>query len=290
MSKNEKSKNKDSEIPFTNQEIATATTGGVVTTANAYDYSEYAGQGFESHTRDDYAVPFLGVLQSNSPLLENNATARAGMIVNTVTNETYDGKKGVLFIPVDTQHMVIEWKPRLQGGGFVAQHPLDAPVVVKAKAEQEFGKYKTVKGDEKSNDLIETFSVYGIFVAEDGTTEQMIISFASTKIKIYKRWMTKARTIQVALPDGRRINPPLYAHKYRITSVAEKNAKGSFYNFNIDFDEGNAEKCRLPTNSSLFQAGKAFFELLKTGNIKAAYDTQAQPTDTDEEPAPVPFK
>lgn len=268
------------------QEVVTQKEGGALAT---YDYSQYAGQGFESHTREDYAVPFLGVLQSNSPLVESNATARPGMLVNTVTQEVFDGKKGILFIPVDTQHNVIEWKPRLQGGGFVAQHSMDSELIKTVKAEQEFGKYKTIKGDDKSNDLIETFSVYGIFVNDHGTPEQMIISFSSTKIKTYKRWMTKARTVQVVLPDGRRINPPLFAHRYRITSVGEKNAKGSFFNFQIDFDGGNAEKCRLPTDDVLFQAGAAFFELLKSGNIKAAYETQGQAGEADDE-AEIPFK
>lgn len=265
------------------QEVTTAKSTGVM----AQDYSQYAGQGFESHTREDYAVPFLGVLQSNSPLVETS-TARPGMLVNTVTQETYDNKKGIVFIPAATQHGMVEWKPRNLGGGFVSMHQLNSDIVQKAKAEQEFGKYKTVKGDPNSNDLIETFYVYGIFLNEQGSAEQMIIAFSSTKIKVYKRWMTKARTIQSTLPDGRRINPPLFAHKYRITSVAEKNAKGSFFNLTVDFEEGSAEKARLAPSDALFQSAAAFYELIKSGNIKAAYDTQTQ-AGAEPEEAEIPF-
>lgn len=253
------------------------------------DYSQYAGQGFESHTREDYAVPFLGVLQSNSPMVETNATARPGMLLNTVTQDTYDGKAGIIFIPADTQHVVVEWKPRDQGGGFVMIHQLDSDLIKKVKAEQEFGKWKTVKGDLKSNDLIETFYVYGIFVGPGGAAEQMIFAFTSTKIKVYKRWMTKARTVQLALPDGKRINPPLFAHKYRVTSISEKNAKGTFFNFNVDFDEGSADKARLATDDPLFQSAVAFYELIKAGNIKAAYDTQTE-AGTDPDEPEIPFK
>lgn len=284
MTTNEKKKPKDE------QAVATTKAGAVVTTDADFDYSAYAGQGFEGQTRDDYAVPFLGILQTNSPLVESSATARPGMLVNTVTQDIYDSKKGIAFIPVDTQHVVVEWKPRELGGGFVAMHQLDNELVVRAKAEQEFGKYKTVKGDEKSNDLIETFYVYGLLVNEDGSSEQMIIAFSSTKIKAYKRWMTKARTIQVALPDGRRVNPPLFAHKYRITTVSEKNAKGSFHNFNIEFDADEAVKCRLGTTDPLFQDAVSFFSLLKDGKIKAAYDTQAAATGGEPEEAEIPFK
>lgn len=257
-----------------------------------FDYSQYAGQGFEAHTRDDYAVPFLGVLQSNSPLVEVS-TARAGMLVNTVTQETFDGSTGVIFIPVDTQHVVVEWKPRNQGGGLVAIHQLNSEIVQKAKAEQEFGKWKTIKGDPKSNDLIETFYVYGIFVGENETPQQMIMTFSSTKIKVYKRWMTQARTVQVATPNGGRVNPPLFAHKYRIKTVGEKNADGSYFNFQIEFEEKDATKARIPTSSHLFAAAREFFRLIKEGSVKAAYDSQ---TETGAEPkvaaadAEIPFE
>lgn len=269
--------------------VAKASAGGAVAVATEFDYSQFAGQGFESHTQDDYAVPFLGVVQSNSPILDVQASAKAGMLVNTVTQITYDGKTGILFIPSYTRHVVVEWKPRDQGGGFVAQHELNSEIVEKVKKEQEFGKWKTIKGELKSNDLIETFYVYGIFINEQGTPEQMVIAFSSTKIKTYKAWMTKARTVQLPLPDGRRINPPIFAHKYRITTVSEKNAKGSFYNFNINFDNSDAETCRLSPSDPLFVSAKAFHDIVKEGNVKASFDTQKTTGETEAE-TEVPFK
>lgn len=287
-----KNKNKENDIPLTDSEVAEIPKTGtaVANTGAQFDYTEFAGQGFESHTRDDYAVPFLGVIQSNSPIIETSATAKAGMLLNTVTQETYDGKSGIGFIPAHTDHVVVEWKPRNQGGGFVGIHQLGSDLIKKVKAEQEFGKWKMTKGDEKSNDLVETFYVYGIFVNDNGSFEQMIISFSSTKIKVYRRWMTKARTVQVELPDKRRINPPIFAHKYRITTLGEKNAKGSFYNFQIDFDQMSAEKCRLGVSDPLFQAAYDFATLIKSGAVKAAFDTQNEVGAEPEEESEVPFK
>lgn len=286
MTKNQ-NKIKGDDIPFDDQETAqavanTKASNNAVTTTSPNDYSAYAGQGFEAQTRDDYAVPFLGILQTNSPLVESNAKSRPGMLVNTVTQDIFDAKKGIGFIPVSTQHVMVEWKPRNSGGGFVGMHSMDSELVKKVKEEQEFGKYKTVKGNEGSNDLIETFYVYGIYVDEQGASEQMIIAFSSTKIKTYKRWMTKARTIQIALPDGRRINPPLFAHQYRITTIGEKNAKGSFFNFQVDFDAEDATNCRLATTDPLFLDAVAFFDLLKSGKVKAAFDTQTQSTEVED--------
>lgn len=286
-----KAKKAEDDIPFDTKALAVgASTGAVANVAEEFDYEEYEGQGFENHSRDDYAVPFLGVLQSNSPLVESNASARPGMLVNTVTQQLYDGKEGVLFIPAHTVHNVLEWKPRNLGGGFVAAHDMKSDIVQRAKTEQEFGKWKTVKGDANSNDLIETQSVYGIFLDESGSSSQMIISFSSTKLKSYKAWMTKARTLQVVTASGRRINPPLFAHKYRITSIAEKNAKGSFFNLSIDFDGKDAEKARLGKSSPLFQAALSFAELLSQGDnvIKSTYGNEQNTGGGEEEE--VPFK
>lgn len=251
-----------------------------------YDYSEYAGQGFENHSTEDYSVPFLGLLQSNSPLVESSADAKAGMIYNTVTQELYDGKDGVVFIPCATDHKFVEWVTRNQGGGFVAVHELDSDVVKKVKSEQEFGKYKMIKGDIKSNDLIETFYVYGLLVANNGTAQELIIAFTSTKNRIYKQWMTKARTIQIVLPNSQRIAAPLFAHKYRITSVSQKNADGTFYNFSIGYDGKSAEECRLDPNDSLVKQAKNFYEFFKSGKVKAANETQVAGNSESEEQTP----
>jgi hypothetical protein len=221
-------------------------------------------------------------------LLQDHSTAKAGMLLNTVTKEVFDGKKGITFIPACTQHVVVEWKP--ERGGFVAIHQLDSAFINDVRETQEFGKWKSIKGDPKSNDLIDTSYVYGISVKEDGSTEQMIVAFTSSKIKVYKRWVTKARTIQIATPSGARINPPLFAHRYRITTTTEKNAKGSFFNFDIGFDGIDAASCRLKTTDPLFQEAYSFADLIKSGNVKAAHDSAVEAgTDTTDIDQDIPF-
>lgn len=236
----------------------------------ADDYSAYAGSGFENQSSDDYSIPFITILQALSPQLEDNPDLRQGMIINTVTNEAVDGKKGIAFIPATTQHVYVEFKPREQGGGFVGVHNPTSQVVINAKnASQSFGKYATPAG----NELIETFYVYGIVVGDDGSNSQAVLAFTSTKIKKYKNWMTKAKTIQIALPDGRRIPAPLFAHRYRLTTAAEKNNKGSFHNWEINFDGENAVAARLAPNDPLFQSADAIRKLVETGSAKVDHNS-----------------
>lgn len=246
-------------------------------------YAEYAGAGFENQTSDDYSIPFLQILQALSPQLQENDNLRPGMILNTVTGEVYDGKKGIAFIPATTQHVYVEWKPRDAGGGFVGIHEVNSDVVSQAKAASvEYGKYHTPEG----NELIETFYVYGIALDDDGNASEAVLAFSSTKIKKYKGWMTKAKTIQIPLPDGRRIPAPLFAHRYRLKTVSEKNNKGQFYNWDaISFDGENAQAARLLPNDPLFQAAVNIKSMIEQGKARAAYESQVGGAVDDEQGA-----
>lgn len=247
-------------------QVATAT--GTALTANDA-YAEYAGSGFENQTQDDYSIPFITILQALSPQLQEPDTAlKQGMIFNTVTADAFPGNKGVCFVPALTQHEFIEFKPRDSGGGFVGRHAVDSEVVKVAQAAStEYGKYNTPDG----NELIETFAVYGILINEDGSTSQAVVAFSASKIKKYKAWMTKAKTIQIQLGDGRRIPAPLFAHRYRLKTVVEKAPKGTFYNWVIEFDGANAIECRLPPTDPVFQDAVAIKSLLDSGRAKADY-------------------
>lgn len=243
-------------------------------------YADYAGAGFENQTSDDYSIPFLQILQALSPQLQENDSLRQGMILNTVTGEVWDGKNGIAFVPATTQHVYVEWKPRNAGGGFVGIHEVNSDLVNHAKAASaEYGKYSTPDG----NELIETFYVYGIALDDDGNASEAVLAFSSTKIKKYKGWMTKAKTIQIPLPDGRRIPAPLFAHRYRLKTVSDKNNKGQFFNWDaIAFDGENAQQARLLPDDPLFQSAVNIKSMIEQGKARAAYESQA-PGSADEE-------
>ena len=61
-------------------------------------------KGFENMTQEDMALPFIRILGQLSPqVTEGDAKfvegAKPGMIYNTVTNDLFDGKKGIKVIP-----------------------------------------------------------------------------------------------------------------------------------------------------------------------------------------------
>lgn len=269
-----------------NAVATTEAAGGAVAEYGAY--AEYAGQGFENQTSDDYAIPFLGILQALSPQIAENPEGpyRQGMIVNTVTGEVWKGSEGVAFVPALTEHLYVEWVPREKGGGFVAAHKPTDDVTLKAMddakaANLPYGELHTPNG----NDLIETFYVYGVALTEAGDQFEAVLGFSSTKIKPYKGWMTRARTIQIEIAPGRRIPAPLFSHRYRLRTVSEKNAKGQFYNWVIKFDspDDTALAARLVPSDPLFQAAVAIKKLVESGKARAAAETQSPGSGREEE-------
>jgi hypothetical protein len=258
-------------------EEAANTTTEIVTTSQATaiapheDFSDYAGQGFEGQTAEDLSIPFLALLQAGSPQLTVEGTeAKAGMIINTVTEELFEGKKGVLFVPVVTQHVYVEWIPRDQGGGYVGQHAINSKVVADAKAAStKFGKYRVGE-----NDLQETYYLYGLLTNEEGDTEMVVVAFTSTKIGVYRKLNSKLSAFTKTNAQGRKYNPPLFSHLCRLSAVLDKNNKGTFYNWEIKPANGEIKNSTLTTEDPRFLAALRLRDLLKTGAAKVNYDNQ----------------
>ena len=64
-----------------------------------------ADKGSQNMTQEDLALPFLKVLGQLSPEVNKSdgkyvEGAEPGMILNTVTNEVFDGTKGIDVLPV----------------------------------------------------------------------------------------------------------------------------------------------------------------------------------------------
>lgn len=259
---------------------ALAKTAGPALPVVADEYAQYASSGFDNQTRDDVAIPFINILQSNSPMVVDNIEgAKAGLLFNSVTNDIY---AELDFVPSYTDHMFVEWIPRKEGGkgGFVGTHALDSAPVKASKETQEFGEFTTEAG----NDLVETFYAYGVAIDKaTGTSFQAAVAFSSTKIKKYKAWMTKARTQVGQKADGSKVPLPLFAHVYTLKTVQEANKHGKFYNFTApDFASKTAADSRLSPKDDLFLQAVATYEAVKSGMAKVDHSqSQTAPVASD---------
>lgn len=256
------------------KETAIETKSHETAMANYQDYGTEEGDGFEDQDASDNAIPFIEILQPTSKWMAEHGEeheARAGMLRNTVSDECFAGKEGILAVCAYTKRVVVEWKPRDEGGGYKGEHEIRSEIVERAKAQgdSKFGPWKTDDG----NDLVETVYGYYVQVDPDGRVlGAFTIGFAATQMKPYRKINTKLSTYRHrAVIDGqeRVQRPPMYAHLLRITTEHTSNDKGSWFLFNIQPSKGDVQSSLLPTNAEAFQAGKALKEAVKSGERKA---------------------
>lgn len=220
-----------------------------------------AATGFEEADASAYAIPFIQILQSNSPQCKRSdgayvKGAEEGMLYNTVTGELYKGDTGILVIPCHYSNRFIEWKTRESGGGFVAEH-LPGHGLVTEKDDK--GRDVLPNG----HTLVDTRNHYCLLVKEDGTVEPVLITMSSTQLKKSRNWMSQMQGIKLKHPvSGQFVTAPMASRKYRLTTVPESNDKGSWFGFKVTLES-------VVEDRSQYDAAQEFASAVKSGSAKA---------------------
>jgi hypothetical protein len=193
-----------------------------------------ARQGMEEADAESYAIPFLQILQTNSPQCDESDDrfvdgAKAGMFFNTATAEVHNGKKGLVVIPAHFQRRFVEWVSRDSGGGFRGSHRPDE-IDLSQFERDDSGKFITKDG----NYLSDTRYHFCVLVGDRGP-EFAIVSMSSTQIKKSRRWMTMMGAIRIEGKKGPYC-PATFSHAYRLTTVTESNQKGKWFGWDIQSD------------------------------------------------------
>lgn len=246
---------------------------------------EYAGQGLDDLDSSDRSVPFIKVLEKNSPEIETVEGAKPGMFINTATLQLYTS---IRFVPACRDHMYVEWKPVDNGGGLIASYGLDTDIARWAKSQR--GKIRLRNG----NDLIETFYLFGIALPEDGEDGDpypAVISFTSTRIKAYKSIVNRSDSIMLMGSGGRKFKAPWFCHVWRLTSEKKVDGNQSWYIYNAAFDskDKDAAGARLPADHPVVQMGAEMVRQKQSGELRMSQEAAAgdQPDlpERDEAPA-----
>ena len=259
--------------------VPAAPAGELAVNGMLADFEADAGQGFENVTAKDMAIPFITVLQSNSPQVQEGDGkyidgARPGMLYNTVTGEVYDGRKdGITVIPCFFQKLVVEWRPRDSGGGIAGRHAVGSDEA-QPVGTNEKGKPVSAAG----NTLEDTAYHFVLIVKADGNVSWGVLALKSTQLKHSKKWLTVMNGIRIDV-GGRKVQPPMFAFTYKITTVLEENAQGKWYGLHI-------EPAGMVQDANQYAAAKAFALQVKGGKAKMSEneDGSAAPASDD-----VPF-
>jgi hypothetical protein len=250
--------------------IVTPKPNGAALTTAADDFSGFAGEGFQGATKDDLAIPFLTILQSGSPQVKRSEGeyiegAAEGMLFNSVTKELYDPIKTPLYvIPCAYDRFFIEWRIRENGGGFKGQHSVEEGERLLEKSMRDDKNRDIIESGNQLNDT-RTFFVM-VFNEAEGYATPALITMTSTQIKKSKSWYMQQNMLKLKGPNGP-YTPPMYASKWRVTTVPESNEKGSWMGWAFT----HAGYLKGPQDPIFIEAQK-FAKSVKSGAVKPDFE------------------
>ena len=231
-------------------------------------------QGFENMTQEDMALPYVRILgQLSAQVNEGDGKyidgAKPGMIFNNVTNEIFDGKKGIKVIPC---YYKKDYPEKSDKGDMmaatVAVHLPNSPIIQTGK--REGSKIRLPNG----NYLEETAYYYVLMETKAGGMTPALITMKSSQLSVSKNWNSMMKTIQIADGKGGFAIPPMHGVVYNLQSVLQKNDKGSWYGWSVAQDRimGQAD-------TSLYLSAKDFRGNVSKGNVQTKADVEEKAKD-----------
>jgi hypothetical protein len=222
---------------------------------------EFEDAGFEGADSDAYAIPFLRILQSNSPQVNEDEEsyidgAKPGMFFNTVSRKVYG--KEVKVIPIRYKRDFVEWRP--DRGGFAGNHGADPSLLEECTR------------NERNQDVLPNGNVlqdtrnHFVMIADSIEDGPMVFSLTSTGIRHSKNWMSSM--VALRLENGKK--PPMFYSIWELRTVINENDEGKWYQVGSKSMTGIKWMSWLETEAQ-YNAAKAAFELTES-KIEVAYD------------------
>ena len=251
------------------KEVAVKQTGGAVANLNI---EKFADEGFDNVDSKSLALPFLKILGQLSPQVTQGDSqfiqeARPGMIFNTVTNQLYDGSKGISVIPCFYKLEYIEWRDRGMEGSSapVNIYPSDSDIMSKTTRDD-----KNKDRLENGNYVEETASHYVLVVEGEGVASTAMMTMKSTQRKKSKKWNSMMMSLRQKRKDGKGFfRPAPFTQQYKLKTVLEKNNLGSWYGWEIEHI-GQVE------SEETIKAAFDFYESCKKGAVRANHKNEDQ--------------
>lgn len=237
-------------------------------------FADDAGAGTENLTQDDLAIPYLTILQSNSPQLKRSDGAYVegaveGDFYNSVLEDVH--KDELFIIPCAYQKMLVEWVPRDQGGGLVAQHTPESTVAKAAKeanVRDSAGRLMSADGKHMMVDTAYHFVLYSSDDLDGWVTA--VVSMTSTQLKASRKWNSLITNRMINTSAGR-VQAPSFAQVFSAHSVPQANDKGSWMGWKI-------EPRGLVTDPDLYTQAREFSQLVRSGAVRASVE---EPIETE---------
>ena len=230
-----------------------------------------ADKGSQNMTQEDLALPFLKVLGQLSPEVNKRdgkyvEGAEPGMILNTVTNEVFDGTKGIDVLPVFYERKYVEWQDRGEGKGApVAIHDASSDIMSQTTRDKSF-KDRLPNG----NYLENTANHYVVVLGNSPQTA--LISMKATQLKISRKWNSIMMGIKLQGKNGL-FTPPTYSHIYNLKTVQMSNDKGTWFGWEVS-------KVGPVSDQNVYGIAKSFADQVGKGDVQVKHGSDESKTDS----------
>ena len=246
------------------KEIALAPTAGALPDF-LRDDQEVAGLG-NSQDSSDSSLPFLGIIQSNSPQINESKSeymegAKQGMLFSKGLGMFWParaakGEDGLVVIPCGFQRNFVEWKPNR--GGYADTHPYDLQKMRDLGARKSRvmieGKEREIVTLKNGNQIVDT--MYTFVMTQDHMP--LIIGAASTAQGPMRDWMGY-RKAQRKPGSGDQL--PAFAKMYRLQTGEQTKDNNSWHNWKWS-DVG------FVTDETLYMAARKFAFDIAAGEVQ----------------------
>lgn len=219
-----------------------------------------AGMGTEGMGVGDLKMPYLYILQTNSPQVNPGHQsyvegAQASMFYNVANKRYYDGREtGLLIVDCGCERKYVEWKDREKtGGGWVGEHTMESDILEYCEKDEKGRWFIPQTG----NMIVETAYHYCLYFCPDTKTwEKCVIPMKSTALKMHRELGTMIA--EAKLPSGSKA--PRFLNKFLMTTYLEQKNNNSWWQF--DF-----EKAGMVT-PDVYQAAKDFYQMIIGGKVE----------------------
>ena len=230
-----------------------------------------ADKGSQNMTQEDLALPFLKVLGQLSPEVNKRdgkyvEGAEPGMILNTVTNEVFDGAKGIDVLPVFYERKYVEWQDRGEGKGApVAIHDASSDIMSQTTRDKSF------KDRLPSGNYLENTANHYVVVLGD-SPQTALISMKATQLKISRKWNSIMMGIKLQGKNGL-FTPPTYSHIYNLKTVQMSNDKGTWFGWEVS-------KVGPVSDQNVYGIAKSFADQVGKGAVQVKHGSDESKTDS----------
>jgi len=277
-----KEEQKGTEIAEKTESTEVAKTSSVpanVVTEGGLDISGDVGAGFEGAGAESFAIPFLQVLQKMSPLVDPDESsyiqgAVAGMFLDTVTRELYDGKNvGLRIIPCAYKRSYVKWGGRdSENSGFLGEFAVEEinGMVENGEIVEFEGKLYEPDADgkvnpKKSSYYADTRSHFVIVMKDNGEYFQAVLGLSSSQVKASKMLLTMLRQKKIKHGNAM-ITPPSFLNIVRLKTIAQSNEKGSWSGCQFQL-----EGTLTGNEAHIYQEAREMNAAFKSGDLQADF-------------------